>query len=147
MQDMKVHPDFHTGVTHLLVNKLKTRADWSPATLEDVKAQAIHDIFFSSKAPPTTQVLPLSLTATKQKPYTQYPFRGYGLPSEEDVERVVTGEAKGSGSLSLTRDEVIETLQRRWKGKVGLRQKVEEILDRKTKEGGEKESRTLRWLH
>lgn len=44
----------------------------------------------------------------------------------------------------MTKKEVVERLERRWSGKVGVREKVEEVLRRKTVEEGEE--KTLRWL-
>jgi 3-hydroxyisobutyryl-CoA hydrolase len=53
------------------------------------------------------------------------------LPSEQYIRDVVTGEARGSGQHAMTEKEVIEKLLKAWKGKVGVREKVQEVIKRK----------------
>lgn len=57
----------------------------------------------------------------------------------------MVGKAKESGNFALTRKEVVSGLQRKWISKVGVKEKVEEVLKRRTVERGEKEGKVLNW--
>ena len=138
----ELHPDFKTGVTHQLVTKSKGRAAWQPSTLQEVSLQTLRSTFFSNPPPFKTPALPkLSFAKTGVQPYKAYPWN-FGLPTENEVRDVVTGDAKGAGDLAKTADEVVAWFVSRRKGKIGVQEKVREVLDRKTKEG---EEGVLRW--
>lgn len=143
-QDTEVHPDFHTGVSHLLIKKAKGRADWQPSDLAGVDLSDVRLRFFSDEPAPSTRLLPLRFLPAQMAPYLDYPH-SFGLPKERDVAGLVTGEAKGSGSFAPTRAEVLKLAQRRWHGKVGVKERVEEILDRMTEEVKAQGESTLRW--
>lgn len=115
------HPDFVTGVNARL--RTKTTPHWGP--LEDIKP------FFSSSS---------SLDIKGSFPNKQYPT-SYGLPSEWEIENVVKGYAKGSGSTALSRSEVLQQLSQD-RRKVGMEDRVNEVLDRRTVE----EDGVCRWV-
>lgn len=142
-QDINTTTDFVTGVKHLLIDKDKTtRPSWNPNTLKEVSRTAIAKTFFDFDS---TITLDRSGQQNLQdKVFTQYPYRKYGLPSEEQIGAVVKGSAVGSGSVALTREEVIEKLLQDAKSKGGLRAKVNEVLDRKTTVGPEG---VLKWTY
>lgn len=134
-QDPEIVPDFVTGVTHLLINKQKTRADWKPPTLTDpsLNYDALRKTFFSSQPPPSStasKAPKLSLSPTP--PYKSYPYAKFALPPESMIRDVVKGDWKNSGSFALKDDEVVRVVEREWKGKVGVRSKVVEVLERMT---------------
>ncbi|GAA5848149.1 hypothetical protein JCM8547_004423 [Rhodosporidiobolus lusitaniae] len=148
-----IHPDFVTGVTSLLINKQKPedqRPSWSPSTLSDVTPDSIHKLFFSSQPPFSNPPLP-TLNFKKSRrarplafgPYKTSPHARFALPTEKDVEKIVKGEDAGSNDYAVTKEEVLERLTSRWQGKVGVKEKVEEVLRRKTVED---EGKTLRWV-
>ncbi|BGP13734.1 hypothetical protein JCM10213_009051 [Rhodosporidiobolus nylandii] len=148
-----VHPDFKTGVTDLLIKKLKPeeqRPAWSPTSLAEVSTKTIQSIFFSNSPPFSNPPLP-NLDFKKSRkarpfalaPYKTSPHARWALPTERDVEKVVKGEDAGSDDFAVTRAEVIERLERRWNGKVGVREKVEEVLGRRTVSA---EQDTLKWV-
>ncbi|GAA5822752.1 hypothetical protein JCM11251_004366 [Rhodosporidiobolus azoricus] len=149
---VNVHPDFKTGVTDLLIKKIKPeeqRPAWQPATLEEVRDKDLHTLFFSNKPPFSSPPVPrLDFKQTRRSrpralaPFKESPHRKYLLPREVDVERIVKGEDAGSDEYAVTREEVVDRLVQRYNGKVGVKEKVEEILSRKTREG---EQRTLTW--
>ncbi|GAA6047586.1 hypothetical protein JCM3770_001577 [Rhodotorula araucariae] len=137
------HPDFRTGVTDLLIRKRKPeegeRPAWSPATLKQVSDEHIHQTFFATPPPFTNPAVPqLRLAQTRKNrpfalaPYKKSPHAKWALPSERDVEKIVKGEDAGSDDYAVTRQEVVDRLVRRWNGKVGVREKVDEVLRRKT---------------
>ncbi|GAA6004778.1 hypothetical protein JCM10207_001011 [Rhodosporidiobolus poonsookiae] len=143
-----VHPDFKTGVTDLLIKKIKPeeqRPAWSPSTLEEVSDDKLQQIFFSNKPPFTSPPLPnLSFKKSRRArptalaPFYVSPHARFALPRERDVEKVVKGEDAGSDDYAVTKEEVVERLSRRWNGKVGVKEKVEEVLSRRTVEGEQK---------
>ncbi|GAA5837681.1 hypothetical protein JCM9279_006834 [Rhodotorula babjevae] len=150
-----VHPDFRTGVTDLLINKRKPeqgeRPSWSPATLKEVSDADIQRTFFSSPPPFSNPPVPnlrlaqlrKSRPGTPLPPYKTSPHAKWALPSERDVEKIVKGEDAGSDDYAVTRAEVVERLVRRSGGKVGVKEKVEEVLRRKTVLADEQ---TIKWV-
>ncbi|KAF8925618.1 hypothetical protein BGZ58_000644 [Dissophora ornata] len=128
--------DFAEGVKALLIEK-SLNPQWKPATIEDVDREQMLGVYFRNQAPK-----PLSLSNTVS--WREYPYRRYGLPSENDIRMIVTGEAQGSGPLQLTADEVADVCVKKSGGKIGVREKVLEVLSRKVTKGHEGE---LKWIN
>ncbi|GAA5890979.1 hypothetical protein JCM5296_001249 [Sporobolomyces johnsonii] len=147
----EVHTDFKTGVTEFLIKKIKpedVRPPWSPSTLPEVTDAHIQRTFFASPPPFTNPpVAQLDLSRKDRvkalPPYRTSPHARFALPSENRIAEVVRGEAKDSGDYAMTRREVVERFVHEFAGKVGVREKVEEVLDRRTVVG---EQDTLRWV-
>lgn len=130
-----VSKDFHEGVTAKLVNR--TTPKWDPSTLAEVSNDSIISEYF--EAPAERQLNLLS-----PKDFKQYPYRKYGLPSEEDIRRVVTGDAADAMlAQPITSNDIVDWFIREQHGKFGVEQKVREVLDRKTKLEGD----VLRWVY
>lgn len=131
-QNPVVHPDFKAGAKHILIDKNRVdRAPWFPATLEEVNVADLKKIFFSSPAPfdhPPVPPFPVS-----DRAYSQYPHARFSLPSEKAIRSVVRGEDPASGSGAPSLANVVEILQRKWGGKVGVKEKVEEVVARQCK--------------
>ncbi|GAA5932987.1 enoyl-CoA hydratase/isomerase family protein [Sporobolomyces koalae] len=148
-----VHTDFRTGVTEFLIKKIKpeeTKPTWSPATLAEVTPESLQKIFFSSPAPfknpPVPAFKPLRGTKDRLNPLSAYkvhPYSIFGLPTEKRIEQVVKGEAKDSPDYAQTREEIVNKFVKESNGKVGVKEKVEEVLDRRTIVA---EENTLKWL-
>lgn len=131
-QSPEVHPDFKEGVTNLLITKTGKRAAWSPATLAEVSDSAILSTFFSSPPPFKNPPLPPISFATPGGPaYKAYPHARFSLPSEDEIRMFVTGEARGSGDHALNRSDLIGKVSATRAGKVGVREKVDEVIRRK----------------
>lgn len=75
--------------------------------------------------------------------YKTHPYSIYGLPTEKRIEEVVKGTAKDSPDYARTRKEIVEKFEREFSGKVGVKAKVDEVLDRRTVVA---EENTLRWV-
>ncbi|KAF8681077.1 enoyl-CoA hydratase isomerase family [Rhizoctonia solani] len=116
-------PDFITGVTHLLVNKQKTRAAWSPDTLEKTPEDITNQFFDQSPYVQRAPRLDLDRTVTPGDKLTRY-----ALPNEATVEAAVKGSLPGSGSFALTPTELISSFERRCGQKAGLKQKIQDII-------------------
>ncbi|GAA5889452.1 hypothetical protein JCM16303_005376 [Sporobolomyces ruberrimus] len=148
-----VHTDFLTGVTDFLINKNKPedkKPSWSPPTLSEVTPSSLQKTFFSSPPPfsnpPVPTFNPQSSRKDRLNPlslYKVHPYSIYGLPSEKKIEAVVKGESKDSPDYAMTRKEIVERFEREYSGKIGVREKVEEVLDRRTVVA---EENTLRWV-
>lgn len=130
--------DFKEGVTATLVTKQKP--NWKPSSLEKVDDVKIKQQYFDSPSPQRLELL-------SNRDFKNYPYRKYMLPSEEDIKRIVTGEAVDVGNYALTRQQVIDHLVRERQGKQGLKQKVEEVLERKTIENKKDEDKSLKWVY
>ncbi|KAI1375167.1 ClpP/crotonase [Hypoxylon crocopeplum] len=115
-------PDFVEGVTALLISKEKPKPTpkWQPATLEDIEpGSTIAEPFFQTTGGPP------KLNLVTDIDYSQYPHQSFGVPTEEDVEMLVS-----EGRLS--RHEIREEFVRRKNGRQGISAIVGEILARKT---------------
>lgn len=88
---------------------------------------------------------PLELIS--EKDYDKYPHSKYMLPSEQDIQNVVTGEAPGVGNYALSSDEVVDYFINDRKGKQGVKSKVLDVLARKTKVIKDDESNSLKWIY
>ncbi|KAF9351673.1 hypothetical protein BGX26_010368 [Mortierella sp. AD094] len=128
--------DFPEGVKALLIEKT-LKPQWDPATVEDVDREQILGVYFRNQSP---KALSLSNTTS----FREYPYRRYALPSEYEIRKIVTGEAQGSGPLQLTAEEVAEVCVKKSGGKIGVREKVMEVLSRKVTNGPEGE---LKWIN
>lgn len=114
------HPDFVEGVDAQLIRKDK-QPKWAPASLEDISEEdKVAEPFFEIS--PETEPLRLLTDAD----YSEYPYRKFGLPQEEDVERVVK-----HGNYTPT--QIVNMLAAQRNGKQGVREVVLEIVERKTR--------------
>ena len=117
------HPDFVEGVSARLINKPPTIPKWNPATLEGVSDKDVNDIFTVAGA----QMLKLAAEGN----YSEYPFgKTIGLPRERDVEIMVK-------DAPASKEDLVKKMVTARSGKVGVKEKVEEILDRMCTENGE----------
>jgi 3-hydroxyisobutyryl-CoA hydrolase len=112
--------DFTEGVTALLIEK--RAPTWQPASLEAISPEQspklTEDFFLVPRDRPKLRLL-------TEANYDEYPYRQFGVPSEEQVEKkVMLG--------NLTREQVVAEFVRERNQKQGVREVVEEILERKT---------------
>jgi 3-hydroxyisobutyryl-CoA hydrolase len=118
------HPDFIEGVTALLVDKPKRTPQWTPATLEEVSEEDVN-AFFDFDASSSFELLDQSAGGHGED-YKVYPHAWIGLPSEVQVRNfVLEGKSK---------QQILEHFVKQSEGKQGVKEKVEEILLRKTTE-------------
>jgi 3-hydroxyisobutyryl-CoA hydrolase len=114
------HPDFVEGVTALLVDKPKRTPNWNPSSLEQVSPQDVTRFFGKSSD--------FELLGTEAgshgEDYVEYPHDWIGLPKEIEIQNVV--------SKGLTREKVLAACLEKSNGKQGVKEKVTEILNRKT---------------
>ncbi|KAH7107601.1 3-hydroxyisobutyryl-coenzyme A hydrolase [Auriculariales sp. MPI-PUGE-AT-0066] len=126
--------DFEIGVTAKLEQPKvpdDVRVEWQPSTIQDIKPVTIQASFFDRNSPffggdkqPT-----LDIAVPEETPPS---FLRFSLPSEYYVESVVKGTDSKSTPLALTREEVMNEVLKTFNWKHGVREKVDEILDRKT---------------
>lgn len=125
------HPDFVEGVTAKLIKKPPQPPRWQPAYLDEVADAEVQSFF---TIPRGTGRLRL-LKSGAGTDYKAYPHAWIGLPTEEAVRSFVTQTQKSSA-------ETVAHFLQITNGKLGVREKLEEMLSRKTIE----ESGVARWL-
>ncbi|EFP81143.2 uncharacterized protein PGTG_07395 [Puccinia graminis f. sp. tritici CRL 75-36-700-3] len=146
--DVKSHPDFVTGVKHLLVNKQKSRPAWRPSEIHEVDLSELTTKYFSNRAASSTHIVRLEGLKTQMKSYHEYPHSKYGLPSEELIKAFVTGDVKGtSGHLALTRQELLQLVLGLYNHKIGAQDKLIDVLDRRTVVKGQNQGFALKWQY
>jgi 3-hydroxyisobutyryl-CoA hydrolase len=115
------HPDFTTGVDARLVKRSKDRPLWSPSTLEDVRDEDVAPFFAGCNRPEKESPLTFWSSGPEAQ-YKEYPHAFLALPTDAEIEaKLVEGK---SGS------EVVAEFLKEKNGKVGVREKVEEVLER-----------------
>ena len=123
------HPDFVEGVKALLLTKPSRQAQWQPATLEEVTDEYV-DSFFA--LPEGESRMELFCDAN----FAEYPHAKYALPSEKEIEYYIRQNTP-------TKEHMVKDFVAKWGWKEGVRNKVIEVLTRRTAvtEGGQ-----LQWL-
>lgn len=142
-QNPDVAPDFVAGVTQRLLGPKedrKKRAPWKPSSISEITHDDIRRTFFSAPNKSSPSLPPLQDKTIKL--YSQYPHAHFALPSEKLIGRVVRGDTPDSGSFALSKDEVLDWFEREWNGKIGVKEKVREVLQRRTKT---MQDGTLQW--
>jgi 3-hydroxyisobutyryl-CoA hydrolase len=111
-----VTDDFITGVSAVLVDRIKTRPEWNPSSITDpsLSAKSIEKNYFNPSSPhhksmPKLDFKPVS-SLTDGKDTTWDKFRQYGLPSEQRLRDLVEGSAPGSGAFALKEEELIDRI-------------------------------------
>ena len=120
------HPDFVNGVSARLIHKPSTKPQWRPSSLEAVTDEDVDSFFRVEEGEEGLRLL------TEGYDYDRYPFeRELGLPREEHVEEVVRS------GRPLGRKGLVDAMVEAKEGKIGVREKVEEIVARRCDVDGE----------
>ena len=119
------HGDFVEGVSARLINKPPTEPKWNPSELSKINKSDVNEFFTAAKEAPL-QLLEPAPGALDQE-YMEYPHAGFALPTESAIEAVVQSHgAKGSQAVQ-------SEMLTQWGGKEGVKEKVTDVLARKTK--------------
>ncbi|KAI0647366.1 3-hydroxyisobutyryl-coenzyme A hydrolase [Trametes meyenii] len=142
-------PDFKTGVTAVLVEKIKERPNWSPARLEDVNDSEILKTFFSTYTPEKGTAPRIT-----PPPYLDQAVRlidpmQFALPTEAEIRSMVDGSHSASGATEITLDELLAKFDALRKGKAGVREKIVEVVRRRCafEEDKHLDKQWLKWKH
>ena len=138
-------PDFHTGVTTLLVKKIKERPAWSPSRLEEVEDSKILETFFSKFSPEHKTAPELTPPPYLPKPTELGDPMRYALPTEAEIQAMVDGSHRNSGATSITLDELLAKFARLRGNKAGVREKILEVAQRKCEQEADKHTDKM-WL-
>lgn len=130
------HPDFVAGVSARLLTKPPTKPQWNPSSLEAVPASDVDDFFLVQGQ----ERLPLIGDDAR---WTEYPT-SFGLPVENDVKAAVKDvhddmskkkkqqpqqHQQHSKNTDIARVQAV--FRKRYGGKVGVAEKVKDVLERK----------------
>ncbi|TDZ19348.1 3-hydroxyisobutyryl-CoA hydrolase [Colletotrichum orbiculare MAFF 240422] len=111
------HHDFTEGVSALLIRKPKEDPKWQPATLEDITPEMqVADPFFATDGE--------ELELLNDRDYDAYPYAYLGLPTEEEVKKVVREGVH-------TPNQVVKKVTASRNDRQGVETVVREILERK----------------
>ena len=114
-------PDFASGVSARLIERPATQPKWQPPTLAEVQTEDV-DGYFRVEGEERLRML-------GQGVWKQYPVH-MGLPRESEVWKAVSEEKEQGTKAQKVRKRVVGKMMRENRGKLGVRQKVEEVLER-----------------
>ena len=131
------HPDFIEGVEKQLAKppKPKNPGDppppkplpiWNPQTLEEMPEECVEDFFRVEEGSVFLDLLKRGAN------YLAYPHGWLGLPAEHAIKSIVDKE-------DIPVEHLAKHMVSRWSGKVGVKEKVEDVISRKItrREGSE----------
>ena len=122
------HPDFVEGVSALLIDKPRRTPNWNPSSLKEVTASTVKEFF-----PSMDDVHMELLTSGEGSDYKEVPYAAdIGLPKERSIAAHIQRNNPSS------KDEVVKFYVERTNGRQGVKEKVQEFLDRRTEVRGEK---------
>lgn len=130
------HPDFVEGVSARLINKPPTTPQWNPAKLQDVSSADVEQFFQPPDAKDVLQLVEPHEGALNQQ-FRDYPHAKFALPRESDIKAVV--QTAGQDGMK----KVVDELLRLWNNKPGVREKVQDVIARKTIKT--QDGKGLRW--
>ncbi|KAF9261400.1 3-hydroxyisobutyryl-coenzyme A hydrolase [Marasmius fiardii PR-910] len=138
-------PDFKTGVETVLGAKSRGRPNWSPSSLEEVTPQMVND-FFNGKY--ITEKVKLEIP----EPFASVPLHKpnrFALPTEIDIRDMVTGGHVTSSGSGITQDELVAKVTDLYNRKMGVREKVLEVIARKCRLADNADGNRvwLKWVH
>ncbi|BEJ00377.1 hypothetical protein CcaverHIS631_0502340 [Cutaneotrichosporon cavernicola] len=106
-------PEFDTGVSYLLIEKGRERANWQPSEINDPRLTPaeITKNYLDPNTPHLAETPKLVFEPAPTSEGTDSTwgkFRQWGLPAESEIRAVVKGESAGSGAFKLKPAEVVE---------------------------------------
>ncbi|KAF8623491.1 hypothetical protein AX15_006274 [Amanita polypyramis BW_CC] len=140
-------PDFVTGVTAVLVEKTAGRPRWSPGTIEEVTEEIVSR-FFDPKSP-FLAATPKFTVPERFKSGPSSHLMKFALPTEEEIGAVVRGAHSSGGTTGIKLDELLSRFGELRQGKMGVREKVLEVVQRKcqTVDNADGNFVWLKWDH
>jgi len=141
--------DFQTGIRAVLVDRIKGRPDWQPSSLKDVSYADIISRFFKASSSYIENAVTLEVPSESvDSESSQTNVTKYGLPSEKEIEQVVTGTHRTSPSKGFDAVQVMKMFQTLYPHKGGLEEKVSEVLARKCEVVDDPgHFQHVRWIH
>lgn len=119
-------PDFPSGVIRKLVAKLP--ADFATPSTSTV---ALAKAFYPTEEAPLRPSTPALELLPPVHGFDKYAYRAFGLPSEDEIRRIVRGEHKTSGDYKVNARMVLETALANFNiNRPGVEARVREVLDR-----------------
>jgi 3-hydroxyisobutyryl-CoA hydrolase len=113
----------------VLVTKTRTRPEWAPSNLEDVTTELLERFF--SKQSEYLQGLPKLEVPKEFEALSDNKHLKYALPTEAEIGAYVRGSHVSSGDFGCTAEDVKSFFEKARSGKVGVREKVAEVIERK----------------
>ena len=115
------HADFVEGVSALLIDKPKRTPHWQPDSLDRVSDATVQEFF-----PPREDAKIQLFVSGEGADYPEPPYSAnIGLPKETVIEAYV------KRGLAKSKEDVVDHFFDRTNGKQGVKEKVQEFLDRK----------------
>ncbi|GMM35765.1 3-hydroxyisobutyryl-CoA hydrolase [Saccharomycopsis crataegensis] len=134
--------DFIEGVSKKLIEKTNAPT-WKYKELSEIPIQEIHSLFTNKSSIKYSELQDFG-NGQFLNSYRHYPFN-MGLPSETEIKDYITGNDGSKRDYAPTRKEVLNKFTTKYHNKVGVNWKVNNVLERKTKEH-EFDSQYINWI-
>ncbi|KAI9322483.1 ClpP/crotonase-like domain-containing protein [Dichotomocladium elegans] len=127
VQKFMVTKDFDQGIDATFISKPRRKPMWDPRTLQELSEDDVDQLYFTDPSPN-------ELTFPSNLDMRNYPYARYTLPSEDSVRQAITGEGPefGPDNRLKTEREIMDWFVKGSQGKRGVREKLVDILARKT---------------
>lgn len=120
--------EFVEGVSAKLISKPARTPEWKPATLQEVTPDIVNG-YISNR--PDSVVQDIEFIHPENN-FTKYPHT-FGLPSEQQIKDYVLGNDNPDREFKVSAQEVHEHFDNITRGKLGVHQKIDDIIVRMTK--------------
>ncbi|KAG6376310.1 ClpP/crotonase-like domain-containing protein [Boletus reticuloceps] len=131
-------PDFCTGISAVLVDKIQERPAWSPDRIEDVPPEIL-DRFFSDDSSYRSQMPQLTFPDTLDNTINPMAF---ALPSESRIVELIRLSCK-DGPVSLS--ALLSDMENLIKEKLGTKEKVLDVVQRRCQVVNDQETTIVAW--
>lgn len=139
-------PDFFAGVRAVVVEKSPGRPPWSPTSLNEVSDEIVSRFFDPTS--PYLNLVPTLMIPADSSIATRKPMK-YALPTEDEIGSLVRGSHTSGGGTGLRLDELVSKFNDLRQGKLGVKEKVLEVANRKCEvvDNGDGNFVWLKWKH
>jgi len=126
-------PDFKTGVTAVLIDKLRDgRPAWSPSALEEIDQTGLVKSFFDSDSQYLRDSPRLELPTERGVGVQEHgSSMKFALPSEQEIEQIVRGTHAKSSSVAYNLGDLIKKFVTMTSRKHGVEDKIREVAARR----------------
>lgn len=151
MMNNVVPNDFNECISKRLINRKSANPEdkipqYAFQSLSEITPDMVDKLIGTALKTPTENIGSDARTVSNyfNITYNHYPYN-FGLPSQKEVEDYVTGNDNTNRKYSVSKNEVVKFFEMKYGHKMGIRWKLNSLLERKTKKNSYDEA-FLDWV-